>query len=76
MVFFEMILTHSLHINDYCLIVFSRDSLNQSLQLILHILLGSAAYLPMWKGNQVDGWYAITHCITTYMYVHIYIYIL
>lgn len=34
----------------------SRDSLQQSLQLILQILLGAAAYLPMLSGTQVEGW--------------------
>lgn len=34
----------------------SRDSLQQSLQLISHILHGAAAYLPMLNGTQVEGW--------------------
>ena len=34
----------------------SRDSLQQSLQLILQILHGAAAYLPMLSGTQVEGW--------------------
>lgn len=35
---------------------FFSDSLQQSLQLILRILLGAAAYLPMLNGSQVEGW--------------------
>jgi len=31
-----------------------RDSLHQSLQLVWYLLMGTAAYLPMWKGEQLS----------------------
>ena len=42
--------------NDPIYMVFLRESLFLSLQLVHYILLGASSYLPMWKGKQVDGW--------------------
>ena len=33
-----------------------RESLQQSLKLVMFIILGAAYYLPMWTGEQVEGW--------------------
>ena len=38
-----------------CVLQLYRDSLHQSLQLVWYLLLGTAAYLPMWEGEQVKG---------------------
>ena len=38
---------------DMCL---CREHLNQTLELVQNLIVGAAAYLPMWEGVQVEGW--------------------